>query len=94
MRWRRRRVRITAGRSGDVIIVTKPYWFFWTGSAKGTTHGSPYEYDQHVPLFVMGAGVKAKSDPVAASPADIAPTLAALAGIKIAKTDGHALHVN
>jgi predicted AlkP superfamily pyrophosphatase or phosphodiesterase len=82
-----------ADRSGDVMIITKPYWFFWTGSAKGTTHGSPYEYDQHVPLVVMGAGVKAKSDAGAATPADIAPTLAALAGIKIAKTDGHALAV-
>jgi predicted AlkP superfamily pyrophosphatase or phosphodiesterase len=81
------------GRSGDVMILTKPYWFFWTGSQKGTTHGSPYEYDQHVPLIVMGAGVKAKSDPAAVTPADIAPTLAESCGIKIAKTDGHALPV-
>jgi predicted AlkP superfamily pyrophosphatase or phosphodiesterase len=82
-----------ADRSGDVIILTKPYWFFWSGSSKGTTHGSPYEYDQHVPLIMMGAGVKAKSDAVAATPADIAPTLAESCGIKIAKTDGHALPV-
>jgi predicted AlkP superfamily pyrophosphatase or phosphodiesterase len=82
-----------AGRSGDVMIITKPYWFFWSGSKKGTTHGSPYGYDQHVPLFVMGVGVKAKSDAVAATSADIAPTLAESCGIKIAKTDGHALPV-
>lgn len=82
------------GRSGDVIVITKPYWFFYAnsgGKPSGTTHGSPYEYDQHVPLFVMGTGVRAKSDPVAASPADIAPTLAKLCGISIAHTDGHAL---
>jgi predicted AlkP superfamily pyrophosphatase or phosphodiesterase len=84
------------GRSGDLIVITKPYWFFYSnsgGKPSGTTHGSPYEYDQHVPLFVMGTGVKAKSDPVVASPADIAPTLAKICGISIAKTDGHALPV-
>jgi hypothetical protein len=41
----------------------------------------------------MGPGVRAKSDPAAASPADIAPTLAKLAGISIAHTDGHVLPV-
>jgi predicted AlkP superfamily pyrophosphatase or phosphodiesterase len=85
-----------ASRSGDVIVIPKPYWFFYAKSSSkpsGTTHGSPYDYDQHVPLLVMGAGVRAKSDPTAASPADIAPTLAKLAGVSIAHTDGHALPV-
>jgi phosphoglycerol transferase MdoB-like AlkP superfamily enzyme len=59
----------------------------------GTTHGSPYDYDQHVPLLLMGTGVRAKADSVVASPADIAPTLAKLCGISIEKTDGHALPV-
>jgi predicted AlkP superfamily pyrophosphatase or phosphodiesterase len=83
-------------RGGDVIVITKPYWFLYAMSGtkpSGTTHGSPYDYDQHVPLLVMGPGVRAKSDPIAASPADIAPTLAKLAGIPIAHTDGHALPV-
>jgi predicted AlkP superfamily pyrophosphatase or phosphodiesterase len=82
------------GRGGDVIVIPKPYWFFYAKSSSkpsGTTHGSPYDYDQHVPLIVMGAGVRAKADPTAASPADIAPTLAKLAGVSIAHTDGHAL---
>ena len=85
-----------AGRGGDVIVITKPYWFLYAntgGKPSGTTHGSPYDYDQHVPLFLMGTGVRAKSDPIAASPADIAPTLAKLCGISIVKTDGHALPV-
>jgi predicted AlkP superfamily pyrophosphatase or phosphodiesterase len=83
-----------AGRSGDVIVITKPYWFLYTRSThapSGTTHGSPYDYDQHVPLFVMGTGVRAKTDPTAVSPADIAPTLAKLAGIAITHTDGKPL---
>ncbi len=83
-----------ASRSGDVIVIPKPYWFFYaksSGKPSGTTHGSPYDYDQHVPLIVMGPGVRAKSDPTAASPADIAPTLAKVAGVSISHTDGHAL---
>jgi hypothetical protein len=85
-----------AGRGGDIVVITKPYWFLTAqvgGVALGTTHGSPYDYDQHVPLLLMGTGVRAKADSVAASPADIAPTLAKLCGISIAKTDGHPLPV-
>lgn len=46
------------GRSGDVYLVLKPYHL--TGDplkGKGTTHGSPHDYDRHVPLLVYGPGV-------------------------------------
>ena len=46
------------GRSGDVMIVTKPYYLLASALA-GTTHGAPHEYDTHVPLVVYGPGVKA-----------------------------------
>ncbi|MGL4555298.1 MAG: alkaline phosphatase family protein [Gemmataceae bacterium] len=46
-----------ADRSGDVTVVLKPYHFFSTSLA-GTTHGSPYPYDTHVPLVAFGAGVR------------------------------------
>lgn len=39
--------------SGDIMVVTKPYWYFGSGSS-GTSHGSPYAYDTNVPLIVMG----------------------------------------
>jgi predicted AlkP superfamily pyrophosphatase or phosphodiesterase len=48
----------------------------------GTTHGSPYDYDTHVPLVFAGLGVAhgiAITTPVRS--VDIAPTLAALLGI-------------
>ncbi len=83
-----------ASRSGDLIVITKPYWFLYAktdSKPSGTTHGSPYEYDQHVPLILMGAGVRAKTDPRAATPADIAPTLAKLCGVSISHTDGDVL---
>ena len=44
-------------RSGDVYIVVKPYCLL-TSSKTGTTHGTPYHYDTHVPLLIYGGGVK------------------------------------
>jgi hypothetical protein len=43
-------------RSGDVAIVNRPYWVMW--AAPGTTHGTPHPYDTHVPLVVLGPGVR------------------------------------
>lgn len=77
-----------AGRSGDLVLVPKAYWLMSTGT---TTHGTYYGYDQHVPVVLFGAGIRPGRYWQAASPADIAPTLAALCGITMARTDGHVL---
>jgi predicted AlkP superfamily pyrophosphatase or phosphodiesterase len=74
------------GRSGDVIIVPRENWIL---STSATTHGTLYPYDQHVPLIFYGAGVKKGRFTSEASPADLAPTLAGLAGIPFHTTDGH-----
>jgi predicted AlkP superfamily pyrophosphatase or phosphodiesterase len=76
-------------RSGDLIIVPKPYWILST--AAGTTHGSGNEYDQRVPVILMGAGIKPGVYSQTASPVDIAPTLAAMCGIALPKADGRVL---
>ncbi len=86
------------GRGGDLFVITKPNWFFdrrdkageW---GAGTTHGTPYDYDQRVPIILMGAGIRAGRNADAVTPADIAPTFAELTGITIAHTDGHPLPV-
>jgi hypothetical protein len=58
----------------------------------GTTHGTAYWYDRHVPLMFLGRGVSAGSSGVAAYTVDIAPTLAALAGIAApSDLDGRAI---
>jgi len=49
----------------------------------GTTHESPYYYDRWVPLIFYGAGVSAGRSDGPASSVDVAPTLAALAGIPV-----------
>jgi len=63
-------------RSGDVVIVAEPYKYL--GDTITATHGSPYSYDTHVPMIIMGAGVTPGRYLEPASPADIAPTLSAL----------------
>jgi predicted AlkP superfamily pyrophosphatase or phosphodiesterase len=84
------------GRSGDLFIVPKPYWLMDstpTGKhrSSGTGHGVPYNYDQHVPVILMGFGIQPGEYFQAITPADIAPTLAALCGITLAPRDGHIL---
>jgi predicted AlkP superfamily pyrophosphatase or phosphodiesterase len=85
-----------SGRSGDLFILPKPYWLLdGTPIGKqrsyGTGHGVPYNYDQHVPVLLMGFGIQPGEYFQAITPADIAPTFAALCGITLASRDGHVL---
>jgi predicted AlkP superfamily pyrophosphatase or phosphodiesterase len=48
---------------------------------RGSTHGSPYMYDRHVPFILFGRGVEAGSSSESVSVSDFAPTLAAILGI-------------
>ncbi len=83
-------------RSGDLEIVPKPFWS-WDFSSPGkprtygSMHGSPYYYDQRVPLLFMGFGIRPGVYYGTVTPADIAPTLASLCGITLAPRDGHVL---
>jgi predicted AlkP superfamily pyrophosphatase or phosphodiesterase len=76
-------------RSGDLFIVLRPYWLFGTGAGSG--HGTVYRYDTHVPVLLMGQGITAGEYLTPASPLDIAPTLAFLAGITLPHAQGHVL---
>jgi predicted AlkP superfamily pyrophosphatase or phosphodiesterase len=83
-------------RSGDLLIVPKPYWpwdFSTPGRPRqyGTTHGTPYHYDQRVPVLLLGYGIQPGEYHGTITPADIAPTLAALCGITLAPRDGRVL---
>jgi len=68
-----------APRSGDLIVVSQP--FFLIGNDT-TSHGTPHSYDTHVPVIFYGAGITPGSYLAPSSPADIAPTLAALLKIE------------
>jgi predicted AlkP superfamily pyrophosphatase or phosphodiesterase len=85
-----------SGRSGDLFVLQKPYWLTSSsaegaGRHTGTGHGTPYNYDQHVPIFLMGFGIKPGEYFGAVTPADIAPTFGALTGVTLATRDGHVL---
>jgi predicted AlkP superfamily pyrophosphatase or phosphodiesterase len=75
------------GRSGDIIVVPKENWIL---STSATTHGTLYPYDQHVPVIFYGPGVRQQKFEDAATPADIAPSLAVLSGIPFRTSDGRA----
>ena len=75
-------------RSGDLIVAPAEKWIL---SSSVTTHGTHYAYDQRVPVLVFGADVRPGRYAGAATPADIVPTLAAIANVTIARTDGRVL---
>lgn len=65
--------------SGDIQYAAKPHWMFGSGIA---THGSPYEYDTHVPLLLWGPRwVRPGAIAARVETAGLAPTLAGLLGV-------------
>ena len=66
-------------RGPDIFVVTDPYYVF-VGS--GTSHGSPYEYDTHVPVMFLGAAIRSGTYDGGIGVQDVAPTLATLLAIK------------
>jgi predicted AlkP superfamily pyrophosphatase or phosphodiesterase len=62
-------------RGPDLFVIFKPYWLF---GKEGTSHGSPWDYDTHVPLLFFGAGIQPGTYAERVDISDVAPTLAAL----------------
>jgi predicted AlkP superfamily pyrophosphatase or phosphodiesterase len=84
------------GRSGDLFVLQKPYWLTNSSAGglkehSGTGHGTPYYYDQRVPVLLMGYGIRPGEYFEPVTPADIAPTLGALCGVTLATSDGRVL---
>lgn len=65
-------------RSGDLMVLVKPYFF---QRDVGVSHGSPYNYDTHVPLLWYGVGVPRGEHTERVGVDDLAPTLSHLLGI-------------
>jgi arylsulfatase A-like enzyme len=76
-------------RSGDLEIVLNP---FWIRQKSGTTHGTPYPYDAHIPLIFLGNGVRTGRYSQNVALNDVAPTLTARLGISLpSAADGRVL---
>jgi hypothetical protein len=68
--------------AGDIQLIYKPGYFFGS-NATGTTHGSMYPYDSHIPLLWMGWGVNQGLSHRKVYMSDIAITIAALLKIQM-----------
>lgn len=75
-------------RTGELMFYPKRNWILGGSTA---THGTPHDYDRHVPMILLNAGVKPGTYQTRVAPADIAPTLARLLGLKMKGIDGTAI---
>lgn len=70
------------GRSGDIYVVQAPYWFVQEGGSIAVMHGTPWAYDTYVPIIFAGPMITPNTIHRRVHPVAVAPTLAALLGIK------------
>jgi predicted AlkP superfamily pyrophosphatase or phosphodiesterase len=75
------------GRGGDLLIRLKEGVVVEKYGSK-TTHGSPYDYDNRVPLIFWGPDFKPGRYPSVAQTMDIAPTLAKILGLNLDPATG------
>ncbi|WP_264520683.1 alkaline phosphatase PafA [Flavobacterium sp. N1994] len=73
-----------ATQDGDLIILDKPGYIEY--GATGTSHGTPYSYDTHVPLLFFGWNIKPGQTSDRKVITEIAPTIAQK--IKVALPNG------
>lgn len=71
----------SADRCGDVYIMLLPGWIGMDWQEIGTTHGSPYTYDTHVPLLFYGKNIPKGFTYDKTSVSQLAATLSSLMGI-------------
>lgn len=68
-------------RGADIEYLPDPYWI--VSGPTGTTHGSTFGYDTHVPVIFLGAGIRAGRYNGSIAVNDIAPTLATILDVEI-----------
>ena len=86
----RARASFDPARSGDFVVALKPrVTNIADGGGPGNvaTHGSFWDYDRRVPILFWRKGMTGFEQPLAIETVDIAPTLAAQIGLKLALGD-------
>jgi arylsulfatase A-like enzyme len=58
---------------------------------EATNHGTFHDYDRRVPILLRGHRIRPGRSSAPVSPADIAPTLAYVAGVTLPGADGRVL---
>lgn len=76
-------------RSGDLVVLLKRAVVPIADGGRGyvATHGSPWDYDRRVPMLFWRKGLTGFEQPSPVETVDIAPTLAALVGLKVPEGD-------
>jgi alkaline phosphatase len=87
-------------RSGDLIVLLKPYVSLYTTVKNPDTdytssHGSVWDYDRRVPIVFWWKGVNGFDQPTPIETVDIAPTLAKFIGLEVpaSEFDGRVLPI-
>jgi predicted AlkP superfamily pyrophosphatase or phosphodiesterase len=75
-----------APRSGDLVARVKKYVYLG-GYVGGTGHGTPHDYDRHVPIVFLGPGITPGRRDVETGPEDIAWALGRLLGLPYPQQD-------
>lgn len=72
-------------RSGDIYIVFDPHWYVadFDGLTVASAHGSPWNYDTHVPIVIAGPGIQPQHVVRRVNTVDVAPTIATYLGTRI-----------
>jgi len=81
----RARASFDPARSGDLVVLLNRGVTPIAQAAPGyvATHGSPWDYDRRVPLLFWRKGIAGFEQPAPVETVDIAPSLAALLGLKV-----------
>jgi hypothetical protein len=69
------------GRSGDLILVCRPNSLLGFTRPGGTNHGSPWTYDNHVPLLMHGWPRKGHQESRTCAPRQVVPTICLALGL-------------
>ncbi len=83
-----------ANRSGDIAVAYRPRTSFGMPRGPGDVvagHGSPWDHDRQVPILFWWPDVTAETRTTPIETVDIAPTLAAIAGVATPTVDGRCL---
>jgi hypothetical protein len=81
------------GRSGDLFVVPRYGVLVDPYGGKGSSHGSPWDYDTHVPLIFWGGGIAPRVMPAPSTPYDLAPTLGSWLGVDLPDATGTSINM-
>jgi predicted AlkP superfamily pyrophosphatase or phosphodiesterase len=72
-----------SGRSADVMIVSKPGYLTESWKRGGTSHGSPFRYDTHVPILLYGYQIPKGNTVREVSITDVIPTISMILNLQL-----------